>query len=812
VKKLIASSVLATATLFPILTHAEDTKFPVNLVTNKEVEIRTGATSAYKLIESLKSGETATVISEFENSLGEYWYRVDLGNAKGWALAANFNVPNDSSILPGMTATITGNYVNIRSGATTAYKVVTQLMNGKKVKIIDQFQNSANELWYRIDTGSEQGWVIKDFLKVNTEGNNPPPPVSNETKVIEIDKATIHSGATKAYKTLKTVNKGDKLTIKGEFTNSANEKWYNVQTGQITGWIYEAAFIKAPVSPPPVTEEKKVLTKGNIRSGASDAYKVVGSVSPNEIINIVSTFTNSIGEKWYRVSKGNTVGWVRELVFIENEAPPTPPPSELPNKGDVVYLNKFTVSIRSGASNGYRSVLDLPVNSAIEVVDHFHNSLGEDWLRVKSGSIIGWINSIDVQATPLSVKNLFVNVPLANLRSGPSLNDAVVDQASSGTVLKAIDQSGDWYKALTLNNEVVWVHNSVVTDKPMETNVTKYTSASSAYLRSGASDQYKIVETLRKNTKITVLQYFTNSLGQEWLQVKAASGKTGWILNSQTSFESSNNLTSPIISGQLVTWIKPTDLTLKYTTLSDNRLKIYGDIGKIDIPKTKINGIKTIENINNSLILTFEPGYTFTYRHYKDKISVKVLPTGLLGKKIIIDAGHGGKDVGAVGPSGILEKNITLSSALALKEELERGGAIVQLTRSTDVFLELSERTYIANASDYDAFVSLHADAFSSTSKGSTTFYNTTVNYNGPRSKTMADSVQKNLISALGTYNRGVKEQEFYVNRMNELPSILVELAFLSNPKEEALLNSPAFRQKAATGIRKGLEEYFSNF
>lgn len=64
----------------------------------------------------------------------------------------------------------------------------------------------------------------------------------------------------------------------------------------------------------------------------------------------------------------------------------------------------------------------------------------------------------------------------------------------------------------------------------------------------------------------------------------------------------------------------------------------------------------------------------------------------------------------------------------------------------------------------------------------------------------------------MGTYDRGVKEQEFYVNRMNQLPSILVELAFISNPKEEALLRSTAFRQKAAIEITKGLEEYFTNF
>ncbi|MBG9586938.1 hypothetical protein ABE26_05830 [Cytobacillus firmus] len=189
-----------------------------------------------------------------------------------------------------------------------------------------------------------------------------------------------------------------------------------------------------------------------------------------------------------------------------------------------------------------------------------------------------------------------------------------------------------------------------------------------------------------------------------------------------------------------------------------------------------------------------------------------MVPFGLLGKKIVVDAGHGGKDPGAIGPSGLREKDVTLSTALLLKTELEKYGATVILTRSTDIFLELSERTSIANNSTGDAFISIHGDSFSSTSKGTTTYYNSTVNFNGPRSETMGTAIQKNMISSMNTYNRGVKEQNFYVNRMNQLPSVLVELAFISNPNEEALLKTTAFRQKAAVGITKGLEEYFNKF
>ncbi|KPD00142.1 N-acetylmuramoyl-L-alanine amidase LytC precursor [Geobacillus sp. BCO2] len=122
----------------------------------------------------------------------------------------------------------------------------------------------------------------------------------------------------------------------------------------------------------------------------------------------------------------------------------------------------------------------------------------------------------------------------------------------------------------------------------------------------------------------------------------------------------------------------------------------------------------------------------------------------------------------------------------------------MKLTRSTDIFLELSERTWIANSSDYDAFISIHADSYSRTSRGTTTYYNVSSNFNGPKSEQLAAIVQKHLVQQLGTYDRGHKTQDFYVNRKNELPSILVELAFISNPNEEALLKTKAFRQKSS--------------
>lgn len=702
-KKLIASSVLATAALFPAIVQAESLETPASTVVDQ--------------IQQTKS----------------------------------------SIIQTGKNASITENNVNVRKGATTSYQVVTKLSKNTVVKVIDSFTNSTGELWYRIESGSVKGWVIQDYLAPSND-NNPPPP-SMETKT-----------------------------------------------------IYAA---KSPV-----------------RKGATESYSIVSYVYQNQKVTIIDTFKNAAGETWYRADLGAIKGWIHADAFDSSANPPSPPGSEtenLPEVGSYVYSNQNGLDVRKGATASYASVYKLSTNQKVKVIDHFTHTDGTAWLRVEvTASLAGWIPAGTVSTSESLNLDLYVTADIANLRSGPSTSYSILDQAAKGTLLKAVksEQGSDghvWYQVQTSSNQLAWISETIVSTQAGYAVGSKYiVGAANINLRSGASTQYKVAEVLKKGTTVSVLGEFKNSLGQQWINILSSSGKKGWVLSSDmSSFQLvSKKLVSPTVTtsggDQYLNWKKASNFTVSYTTLSSNRLKLTGGLTDIDLPTGKVPGIQSVETFasgaEKSVVLTFEPGYSFTIRNYNDKLSIKIVPFGLKGKTIIVDAGHGGKDSGAVGPSGIKEKDVVLATALALKEEIEKYGATVILTRSTDVFLELSERTAIANKSSADAFISVHADSFSASSNGSTTYYNSTVNFNGPRSKTLGSAVQKNMISSLSTYNRGVKEQNFYVNRMNELPSILVELAFISNPKEEKLLNSSDFRKKAAVGITQGLEEYFNNF
>lgn len=196
-----------------------------------------------------------------------------------------------------------------------------------------------------------------------------------------------------------------------------------------------------------------------------------------------------------------------------------------------------------------------------------------------------------------------------------------------------------------------------------------------------------------------------------------------------------------------------------------------------------------------------------------------VFTPGLKGKIIALDAGHGGSDTGAIGPTGVTEKGVTLRVAKALQKLLQAEGATVLMTRTTDTEVspkkanasdveELQARCDVGNDGNADIFISMHMDSFTnSTPSGTTGYYYTK---GSKASQRLAQYVSEGVVTALGTGNRGTKSCNFYVVKHTDMPATLVEMAFISNDKEEKLMNSEAGINRAAEGIVNGLRRFFS--
>ncbi|GAW65940.1 n-acetylmuramoyl-L-alanine amidase [Geoanaerobacter pelophilus] len=232
----------------------------------------------------------------------------------------------------------------------------------------------------------------------------------------------------------------------------------------------------------------------------------------------------------------------------------------------------------------------------------------------------------------------------------------------------------------------------------------------------------------------------------------------------------------------------------------------------------------------------------------KPKSSGKFKPGKI--RRIVIDPGHGGHDPGAVSPSGTREKDIVLQIGLKLAQKVrEELGIDAVMTRSTDVFLELQERTAIANKVGADLFVSVHANAsLNRGANGIETYYlnlaktekaaqlaakengtslekvsmlqavlfDLMANYKLNDSAHLADEVQKALFKKAQTgyatvKNLGVKQGPFYVLVGATMPSILVETAFLSNDRDEQKLKEPQYQDLTADGILSGIKGYITS-
>ena len=178
--------------------------------------------------------------------------------------------------------------------------------------------------------------------------------------------------------------------------------------------------------------------------------------------------------------------------------------------------------------------------------------------------------------------------------------------------------------------------------------------------------------------------------------------------------------------------------------------------------------------------------------------------------KIIIDPGHSA-DPGAVGPTGLKESEANLNIALALKEELQKKGAQVILTRDDMSNLPLNDRPKIAVAANADLFISIHNNALPD---GINPFLNNGVStyYYHPHSIALARAIQDEMPSRTGLKDYGLYYGNLAVNRPTQFPAVLVECAFIILPEQEALLRSAEFRKKTAKSIRKGIEKFLEEY
>ena len=211
-----------------------------------------------------------------------------------------------------------------------------------------------------------------------------------------------------------------------------------------------------------------------------------------------------------------------------------------------------------------------------------------------------------------------------------------------------------------------------------------------------------------------------------------------------------------------------------------------------------------------------------------------VRPSAYLGARgtrtVVLDAGHGAKDPGTMGRTGLKEKDVALDIALRVRAHLAAAGVRVVMTRDNDRFWELEDRPYLAARGGGDLFLSIHMNAAASrTVRGVETFVTATENYPptaesklGGRypavpnnqfnhsNTVLGNQIQRALVGITRAEDRGLKRARFVVLRNSAMPAALVECGFLSNPQDEQKLSTPSYRETVALGLAQGILNYFA--
>ena len=185
------------------------------------------------------------------------------------------------------------------------------------------------------------------------------------------------------------------------------------------------------------------------------------------------------------------------------------------------------------------------------------------------------------------------------------------------------------------------------------------------------------------------------------------------------------------------------------------------------------------------------------------------------GRIVVLDPGHGGSDWGAIGPTGVSEKSVSLAVSLKAQRLLTNAGYQVVMTRTTDIDVaapgvpdaaELQARVDKAPP-NAELFISVHCNAFSNSYANGVETYHAP---NAVKGERLARLLNEELLRLGGLNNRGVKAARFYVMTHSQCPASLIELGFITNPREERLLASSDYQQKLAQAITNAVNRYFN--
>ncbi len=675
---------------------------------------------------------------------------------------------------------INGSVVNVRSGPGTGYAVSGSLYRDTEVEILQQSNG-----WNQIKYGSLTGWVSSDLITPDI------------TLKVTGEYVNLRSGPGTTYSIVGQVTRGQTLTLL-----DAVDNWYIIKTSTVARAYISASLVKkqgisapsAPaLTPAPATPAP---TPAPTAPAAAPRVMLNGQQLSFDVPPTIESGRTLVPLRAIFEAMGAAVNW--------NAASST----VTATKGSSTII--LPVGARTATVNGQNVTLDVPakiVNSRTLVPLRF--------VSESLGAQVDWNNTERLVTITAQ--------PQPEPEPDPTPQPEPTPEPAS---------------------------NALNLARTMDANGLCITIKGNQRLNGMSRNENGKLIYEFKDMQIAGLNYFKEDLGvgsaivrgkndgsDASVEIELPSGLKYNITTENNGKTESIRIPNFIISFERKTFgsngeriIVTTMAPAQYSgTLQDDRLQIKLpnlQPGRVDSSYNYAGNLlkkATIEAEGTGTVITLTTSDLGKYTLGQSGEG-KILNILLAGKSavkpksgiVVLDPGHGGKDNGASGPSGLHEKDVNLDVALQAGKLLQAKGIQVVYSRTDDSYVYLEDISAIANRANADVFVSIHCNsALTSTAGGTESYTFTSINYpelflQQDERKRLATLLQENLIAKLQRSNRGVKEENFSVLRNTQMPAALVELSFISNPTEEQLLASSDYRALAAQAIADAISQYLA--
>ena len=404
----LATSMHSVAIADPTQTsNSSYTSIVTGTVTADVLNIRSNPNTSSAVIGSLNHN---TKVSIMEISNG--WYKIKFNNTTGWISGQYVKLDNNSnSIQTSATGVVTADVLNVRSGASTNNSIIGSISKNAKVEII-----STSNGWHKIKYNNTTGFVSAEYI--NTSSNNPTSGNNNSnsgnnnssnntvisTGVVNADALNVRSGASTSNSIIGSISKNAKVEI-----ISTSNGWHKIKYNNTTGFV-SAEYINTSSNNPTSgnnnsnsgnnnSSNNTVISTGvvnadalNVRSSGSTSSSIIGTLSKNSKVEILSTSNG-----WHKIKFNNGTGFVSAEFISNSTGTVTPPESNSPSHtvdGKIAIINADVLNVRSGAGTSYSVVTTVRYGSKLPIISYTNG-----WYNVKVGNTSGYISGEYVTIT-----------------------------------------------------------------------------------------------------------------------------------------------------------------------------------------------------------------------------------------------------------------------------------------------------------------------------------------------------------------------------------------------------------------------------